>query len=220
MSLPPSARTESSVDADTVDADAWRDRATGAIVGAFIGDAMAMGCHWVYDHSKFVDLYGERVDTYLKPRADGFHADLEAGQYSQTSEICVLLLESLVEKGELDQEDFNSRFDKMLGSCDGQRGGSGRYTPRDICDVYRGRIIEKKEWGKVACGGTDSGDTLGRAALIGVRYAADMPKVAALAKEHVALQVSCPAVQCHAIAVALLTALFVRGEPFDSTVGP
>ncbi len=48
-----------------------QDRAVGAIMGAFIGDALALGPHWYYDLSELRRDYGEWVDDYTdQSRAD------------------------------------------------------------------------------------------------------------------------------------------------------
>ena len=30
-----------------------QERIEGAILGAFIGDALGLGCHWIYNYSEF-----------------------------------------------------------------------------------------------------------------------------------------------------------------------
>jgi len=45
----------------------FQDRVTGALLGIFIGDALAMPVHWYYDTQALRRDYGE-VDKYLKPQ--------------------------------------------------------------------------------------------------------------------------------------------------------
>ena len=41
-----------------------KDRAMGAIMGALIGDALGLGCHWYYDLSQLRADYGNWVSDY------------------------------------------------------------------------------------------------------------------------------------------------------------
>lgn len=45
-----------------------RDRAAGAVMGAFIGDAMGLGPHWYYDLAELRRDYGEWISDYTDPR--------------------------------------------------------------------------------------------------------------------------------------------------------
>ena len=90
-----------------------QDRASGAIMGAFIGDALALGPHWYYDLAELRRDYGDWIDDYTDPkRAD--HAGLKAGQLSQAGFILKLMLCSLVDCGGYDAADFCRRMDEVL----------------------------------------------------------------------------------------------------------
>ena len=45
-----------------------QDRASGAIMGAFIGDALALGPHWYYDLAELRRDYGDWIDDYTDPK--------------------------------------------------------------------------------------------------------------------------------------------------------
>jgi ADP-ribosylglycohydrolase len=45
-----------------------QDRAAGALMGAFIGDALALGPHWYYDLDELRADYGDWIDGYTDPR--------------------------------------------------------------------------------------------------------------------------------------------------------
>jgi ADP-ribosylglycohydrolase len=65
------------------------DRAAGALYGLYIGDALAMPVHWVYDRAALVAQYGQVTD-YMDPRPDHPTSILWRSHY-----------EALNEKGEI-----------------------------------------------------------------------------------------------------------------------
>jgi ADP-ribosylglycohydrolase len=44
------------------------DRAAGAIIGAFIGDALGVGPHWYYDLEEMRTAYKPWIDGYTAPK--------------------------------------------------------------------------------------------------------------------------------------------------------
>ncbi len=64
-------------------AHSLQDRVTGALMGAFIGDALALGPHWYYNLDELHVDYGNWVSDYTDPKEGRYHAGLKAGQSSQ-----------------------------------------------------------------------------------------------------------------------------------------
>ena len=50
-------------------ADRLQDRAAGALLGAFIGDALALGPHWYYNLDELRADFGEWITGYTDPGA-------------------------------------------------------------------------------------------------------------------------------------------------------
>ena len=69
-----------------------QDRAAGALMGAFIGDALALGPHWYYDLDELRADYGDWISGYTDPRPGRYHAGLKAGQASQAGVLLALTL--------------------------------------------------------------------------------------------------------------------------------
>ena len=46
-----------------------KDRAAGAVMGAFIGDALGVGPHWYYDLDEMRRDYGDWITGYTDPEA-------------------------------------------------------------------------------------------------------------------------------------------------------
>src|SRR5512136_1989667 len=117
--------------------EAAADRVAGAIMGAFIGDALGLGPHWYYDLDEMRRVYGEWISGYTDPRPGRYHEGLKAGDLSQTGFIMKLLLQSLAEKGRYDEGDFTRRLDEeLLSRMDGTPySGPGGYTNQSFRDV-------------------------------------------------------------------------------------
>ena len=71
---------------------ALADRVRGALMGAFIGDALALGPHWYYNLEQLRARYGEWISDYTTPRPEHYHAGMQAGQSSQAGVLLRLTL--------------------------------------------------------------------------------------------------------------------------------
>jgi ADP-ribosylglycohydrolase len=91
-----------------------KDRAAGTVMGALIGDALAVGPHWYYDLEELRRDYGEWITGYTEPKPHRYHAGLKAGQLSQAGIITAILLGSIVDNGGYDEADFCRRMDEEL----------------------------------------------------------------------------------------------------------
>jgi ADP-ribosylglycohydrolase len=149
-----------------------QDRAAGAIMGAFIGDALALGPHWYYDLDELHRDYGEWITGYTDPRPGRYHSGLKAGQPSQAGMILKLTLRSLVECGSYNEADFCRRMDEeLLPLLDGTPiNGPGGYTSQSIRELWRQRVVKKLPWGQTG-GHADDTEAIERTLALAVRYA-------------------------------------------------
>ena len=127
-----------------------QDRAAGAIMGAFIGDALALGPHWYYDLNELHRDYGPWISGYTDPKPDRYHAGLRAGQLSQAGLILALTLRSLVARGGYDEGDFCRCLDEeLLPLLNGTpMHGPGGYTSQSIREAWRRRVEQRLPWGQ------------------------------------------------------------------------
>jgi len=130
----------------------FQDRAIGAVMGAFIGDALALGPHWYYNLDDLRRDYGDWIDGYTAPMPGRYHDGLRAGEQSQAGFILELTLASLVERGGYDAEDFCQRMDnELFPLLDGTPvSGPGGYTSQSIREAWRRRVRQKLPWGQTA----------------------------------------------------------------------
>lgn len=191
-----------------------KDRAMGAVVGLFVGDALGLGPHWYYDLSELRSDYGEWISDYMPPRPDRYHAGCKAGDVSQTGQVTMLLLASLVEQGEYDQSDFTARLDTFLDTLDGTPKG-GRYTDIAMRDVWKARK-EGVDWSKAA-GMSDSGEAAIRGVMLAAMYGNSPRDLAAHAMSNIHLTHAEPFIKAQSLAFILSVCRLIRGKSLEKS---
>jgi ADP-ribosylglycohydrolase len=193
-----------------------QDRAAGALMGAFVGDALALGPHWYYDLAELRRDFGDWIDDYTAPKPGRYHEGLKAGQLSQAGFILELLLRSLVECGGYEGDDFCRRMDvELFPLIDGTPAcGPGGYTSQSIRDAWRKRVQQGLPWGRVG-GHADTTEAIERTLAIAVRYAGNPRKLAALVSDNAALTQTDPAVLSMTVAYGEVLGMLVQGHPLD-----
>ena len=193
-----------------------RDRAAGAVMGAFIGDAMGVGPHWYYDLNELRSDYGPWITDYTDPKPGRYHDGLKAGQLSQAGFILNLLLSSLVERGDYDEADFCRRLDEdLLPLLDGTPiSGPGGYTSQSIRELWRQRVQQKLPWGQTG-GQADDTEAIERTLALAVRYAHQPARLAgAIAANTVLTQID-PAIVSMTVAYGAVLGLLVQGHALN-----
>lgn len=93
------------------------DKATGLIWGAFVGDALSLGAHWVYNtpviHKKFGIL-----DRYVDPLTS-YHKGKKAGDLTHYGDQMTVLLETVAADGTFDVDRFAQRWETFFADYEG-----------------------------------------------------------------------------------------------------
>ncbi len=196
---------------------AIQDRAAGAIMGAFIGDAMGLGPHWYYDLDELRRNYGEWITDYTEPKPGRYHAGLKAGQLSQAGYILKLLLASLVECKGYDEADFCRRMDRdLLPLLDGTPiSGPGGYTSQSIRELWRQRVEQKLPWGQTG-GHADTTEAIERNLVLAVRYAFAPAQLAASITNNTILTQIDPTIVSMTVAYGAVLGQLVQGHRLDA----
>jgi len=197
----------------------FQDRAVGAIMGAFIGEALGVGPHWYYDLDALRRDYGDWITGYTAPRPGRYHEGLRAGQQSQPGFILELTLWSLLERGGYDEQDFCQRMDEELFPLlDGTPFcGPGNYTSQSIREAWQRRVRQRLPWGKTA-GRADTTEAVERTLAIAVRYALEPAKLATAVAENAALTQADDLILSLTLAYGAVLGQLVQGHLLDTNI--
>ena len=196
-----------------------QNRAAGAIMGAFIGDALGLGPHWYYDLSELRRDYGDWITTYTDPKPGRYHSGLKAGQLSQAGIILRLMLRSLVKSGGYDEADFCRRMDEELFPLlDGTPvNGPGGYTSQSIRNAWRQRIQQKLPWGQTG-GNADTTEAIERTLALAVRYAFQPHELATTISDNTRLTQIDDTVVSMTVAYGAVLGLLVQGHALNNSL--
>lgn len=92
-------------------------RLRAAVWGQFIGDAAALGAHWIYDLDELATRFPSGIQGFEEPHAGHYHAGKQSGDQTHYGDAALLLLESLAACGsEFRERDFEMRIASYFGS--------------------------------------------------------------------------------------------------------
>ena len=204
-----------------------RDAVIGTIMGAFIGDALGLGCHWYYDLDDMKADYGPWIADYVTSKPDRtdrfgniakyrYELGLRAGDISQTGQVTLLMLESIAEQKIYDQKDFTRRLDDLLEKLDG-KPFSGRYTDWAMRDVWNQRRAGK-DWG-IAGSRADTAEAAIRSTILAALIFRDPERLATEGYRNICLTHAEPYVAGQSISFALTLSALIRKVPIEKIRG-
>ncbi|AFT66586.1 ADP-ribosylglycohydrolase family protein [Cycloclasticus sp. P1] len=193
-----------------------QDRAMGAIMGAYIGDALGLGPHWFYDLNEQYRLYGDWINDYTDPQPDRYHAGMKAGQQSQSGLILNMQIDSILTNGGYNEEDFCRRLDtELFPQLDGTANvGPGGFTSQSIREAWVLRTQHNKPWGEVA-GFTDNTEAAERVLALAVRYATKPQELARNVSSNTLLTQCDETINAMTVAYSAVLGMLVQGHPLD-----
>jgi ADP-ribosylglycohydrolase len=85
-------------------------RLRGAVWGQFVGDAAALGTHWIYDLNELQRLFPSGINGFEAPKEGHYHFGKQPGDQTHYGDGALVLLESLAREGKFDAKAFGSSF--------------------------------------------------------------------------------------------------------------
>jgi ADP-ribosylglycohydrolase len=93
------------------------DKRKAMVMGAFSGDALALGAHWVYN-TRVIDKKFGTLDRYADPLTS-YHGDKKAGDFTHYGDQMMVLLESVAAAGGFEGEHFAQHWHLLFQNYGG-----------------------------------------------------------------------------------------------------
>ena len=141
------------------------------VLGAFVGDALALGVHWVYN-TRVIDKKFGTVDQYHDPLTS-YHTGKQKGDFTHYGDQMLVLLTSLAACGGFDLDHFANAWREFFDDYNGYFDQATKATLQNLADGK----------GPKECG--SSSQELGGASRIpplAYIYADDLPQLVQAAK--------------------------------------
>jgi len=181
-----------------------RDRFRGCLVGQCLGDALG---------APVEGRPGAMCKEYVNRQMEAWHrkedSDVYFGQYTDDSQLAREMMQSYVERGDLDPCDYARRIGEIFAE--------NRIVGRGLaCDQAATRLIRGVPWDEAGCPAPSAGNgTAMRAAPAGLLYYDDPEKMRQIAHEQGWITHQDPRCSAGSIMIAGIVALSVTAEKVD-----
>lgn len=110
----------------------WRvlnmfEKAKGMVLGAFIGDSLALGSHWIFSTERIAREFG-RIEDLVQPANNSYHKTKDKGEFTNCGDQAFVLLESVAACRCFNLDDFSERWQDLFSNYRGYMDQSTRGT--------------------------------------------------------------------------------------------
>ncbi|MDF1852697.1 MAG: ADP-ribosylglycohydrolase family protein [Verrucomicrobiales bacterium] len=106
------------------------DRLNGALYGSFIGDALCLAPHWIYDPEEIQSRWG-RVTDYLDPSTNPYHSAKTRGEFTHYGDQAICLMQSINHVDGFSLDTFRAEWKAMWTGYAGYIDGATKSTLRN-----------------------------------------------------------------------------------------
>jgi ADP-ribosylglycohydrolase len=103
------------------------NKAAGMVLGSFLGDALSLPVHWIYDTEQIDREYGI-VDRLLSPEQNRYHLRAAKGGFTHYGEQAMVLLTHLAETGEFNLAAYSGDWQNHIELTDAYRDKASSHT--------------------------------------------------------------------------------------------
>lgn len=175
---------------------------SNVLLGTAVGDAL--GVPFETKLANYEPLIAWDGKTFLGSE----HHKLKPGQYSDDTQMSLMVAESLLKNHGFNPDDLAERYVDWMTS--GQARGYGKTTLLAVQNLLNG-----KHWSESGIPGSYGNGTAMRAAPFGVYFRNDLQSLIAIAKMDSAITHASEEAEAGAIAIALASAYAVNGDTGD-----
>ena len=193
------------------------NRLRGAIWGQFVGDAAALGSHWIYDLTEMAKQFPEGVNGFELPHKGHYHFGKKPGDQTHYGDGALVLLESLAKEGKFDARAFGTSFVRAFqpGSYSGYIDHATKGTLEHYEKFARSEPADEFDFQQGA--DDDEMASASRLAALVVRYWKDPNLLSIVEQATRVCQNNARAIACMKFNALLLTELF-RGHDVRDAV--
>jgi ADP-ribosylglycohydrolase len=102
-------------------------KAQAMLLASFVGDALSLGVHWIYN-TNVIDKKWGRVENYIKPERPTNHPTKDLGDFTHYGDQTLVLLESVAENLDYSLNHFATRWQDFFKNYDGYFDGATKDT--------------------------------------------------------------------------------------------
>ena len=103
------------------------DKAKAMVLASFVGDALSLGVHWIYN-TNVIDKKWGPVENYIKPERPTYHPTKDLGDFTHFGDQTLILLQSIADSSGYKLANFAKAWQNFFDSYDGYFDGATKDT--------------------------------------------------------------------------------------------
>ena len=103
------------------------DKAKAMVMASFVGDALSLGVHWIYNTNVNDKKWGQ-VENYIKPERPTYHPTKDLGDFTHFGDQTLILLQSIADSSGYNLPHFAETWQNFFDSYDGYFDGATKDT--------------------------------------------------------------------------------------------
>ena len=104
---------------------------TSSIICAFVGDAVSLGPHWIYD-TRIIEKNFPSFEEITSPLENSYHPNKTAGDFTHYGDQMIFLLENLAEHHQFTPEVFANEWKEKMIAYDGYKDFASKKTLKNL----------------------------------------------------------------------------------------
>jgi ADP-ribosylglycohydrolase len=103
------------------------DSKRGLLTGALLGDALALGAHWIYDTHEIEKIFGD-FDGYTNPSKNPYHKTKKIGDFTHYGDQMMILVSSIRQEGSYNPAKYLTAWRETMKNYTGYMDHASKET--------------------------------------------------------------------------------------------